>query len=59
MPELIKVSHDALSMRWDAPPGVGAVSYIVELAEAEDGEDPHEDDWSTICEDKSLIPRKP
>ncbi|KAL3918628.1 MAG: hypothetical protein SGPRY_005941 [Prymnesium sp.] len=48
MPELLKLSHDSLSMRWEAPPG-GASLYLVELAEAEDGEPP-EEEWSTIYE---------
>ena len=48
-PELLKLTHDSLSMRWDSPPG-GASTYIVELAEAEDGQDPDEDEWSTIYE---------
>lgn len=48
-PELLKVSHESLSMRWEPPLG-GARTYVVELAEAEDGVPPNADDWSTIYE---------
>ena len=49
VPELLSLSHDALSMRWAAPAG-GAANYVVELAEGEDGVVPDEEEWAVIYE---------
>lgn len=49
VPELLTLTHDALSMRW-APPAGGASNYIVELAEGEDGVVPDEEEWTVIYE---------
>lgn len=62
VPELLTLSHDALSMRWAPPPG-GATNYIVELAEGEEGE-VLDEEWAVIyegappgCEISYLAPR--
>ena len=49
VPELLTLTHDALSMRW-APPAGGASNYIVELAEGEDGEVDDDEEWAVIYE---------
>ena len=54
MPELLTLTHDALSMRW-APPAGGASNYIVELAEGEDGVVPEEEEWALIVSRWALV----
>ena len=49
VPELLTLTHDALSMRW-SPPAGGASNYVVELAEGEDGVVPDEEEWAVIYE---------
>ena len=48
-PELLTLTHESLSMRWSPPVG-GAASYVVELAEGEDGEVADEEEWAVIYE---------
>ena len=60
-PEVLTLSHDAVSVQWAAPPG-GASKYVVEIGEAQDGV-VADDDWGvvwddsgTACEIESLEP---
>ena len=51
-PQLLTLDAESLSIKWEPPSG-GAQRYIVELAQADDGRQPSEDDWDLIYEDAS------